>query len=160
MEAVRDNANILAFWNDYKSRNAVTHDTFSIAAFGDSPELADHLADLIKRGIKTATSSAYLDYINADEIPPTPGSIFIVIDSKAAPVCVCEVTDVRIAPLESVDATFAFAEGEGDRTLESWLREHRRFFGLTLLEGVQANETCMVVFERFRLLWPSGGILA
>jgi len=125
---------------------------FSIAEFGDSPELADQLCDLIRRGIKTATSSSYQYYLDENEALPAVGGFFVVVDSRGEPVCIYKVTDVRVGPFGSTDAAFAYDEGEDDRSLEAWRREHLRFFGLAA--GAEA-ELFPVVFERFRLVWPA-----
>ncbi len=148
-----EDAKILAFWNEYKACNDAAPDAFSIAEFGDSPELADHLADLIRCGIKTATSSDYQLYADGDEALPAIGGFFMVINSKREPVCIYQVTEVRIGAFGSVDAAFAFDEGEDDRSLAAWQRAHRRFFGLS--DAPEGDEdSFLVVFYRFRLVWP------
>jgi uncharacterized protein YhfF len=61
----------------------------------------------------------------------------------------------RIGPVESVDDSFAYDEGEGDRTRTDWLRSHRRYFTrVCAARGEQFSEADEVVFERFRVVWP------
>ena len=58
-----------------------------------------------------------------------------------------------------MDAKFAYDEGEGDRTLESWIDGHRRYFERVSAErGAIWNEDDEVVFERFQVVWPSGAL--
>src|SRR5579871_5137054 len=81
-------------------------------AFGDSPALADELLDLVMQGIKTATCST-------EDEPNTssPGEQWIVLDGRGNPRCVIETTEVTFRRYDEVDATFAYDEGEGDRSL-------------------------------------------
>ncbi|MCF6514540.1 ASCH domain-containing protein, partial [Blastococcus sp. MG754427] len=72
-----------------------------------------------------------------------------------APRCVLRTTELRLGPLRSVDEAFAWDEGEDDRTRESWLREHERYFRRTLpARGRAWSDDLEVVFERFRVVWP------
>jgi uncharacterized protein YhfF len=57
--------------------------------------------------------------------------------------------------MSSVDAQFAWDEGEYDRTLESWLDGHRRYFRRACAAlGIDYSEDIELVFERFRIVWP------
>lgn len=92
-------------------------------AFGDTEQQADELVKLVLDGVKTATCS------NLDgEGIPQPGDVFVVVDGKNEPVCAIELTTVDMRTYEQVDAAHALAEGEGDRSLDYWRKEHKRFF--------------------------------
>ncbi|TQI80299.1 uncharacterized protein YhfF [Serratia fonticola] len=92
-------------------------------AFGDTAEQADELVKLVLNGVKTATCS------NLDgEGIPQPGDVFVVVDGKNEPVCAIALTKVEMSTYEQVDEAHALAEGEGDRTLAYWRKEHKRFF--------------------------------
>ncbi|HBS1683793.1 TPA: ASCH domain-containing protein, partial [Klebsiella pneumoniae] len=54
---------------------------------GDSPELANELADLIKKGIKTASCGSFASY-QQEESAPRIGSYNIILDGQNVPVCV------------------------------------------------------------------------
>jgi uncharacterized protein YhfF len=112
-------------------------------AFGDGPDLADELLDLVIRGIKTATCST-------EDEPNTssPGERWIVLDGRGEPHCIIETTEVRYRRFGEVDAAFAFEEGEGDRSLEYWRSAHRNYFGR---QG-KFREDMMLMCERFRLV--------
>lgn len=59
-----------------------------------------------------------------------------------------------ICPFGEVDAQFAYDEGEGDRTLESWRREHWNYFWRTLPKiGFQPTSEMLLVCERFRVVY-------
>jgi uncharacterized protein YhfF len=53
-------------------------------------------------------------------------------------------------------AEFAYSEGEDDRTLDSWRREHRKYYTRVLAArgGEKFNEASLVVAESFDLLHP------
>jgi uncharacterized protein YhfF len=112
-------------------------------AFGDSPELADQLLDLVLKGIKTATCSTE-DEPNTS----TQGEHWIVLDGRGMPRCVIETTEIAYRRYNDVDAAFARDEGEGDRSLAYWRKAHRRYFGR---QG-KFSEDMMLMCERFRLV--------
>jgi uncharacterized protein YhfF len=92
-------------------------------AFGDTERQADDLVKLVLEGVKTATCS------NLDgEGIAQPGDIFVVVDGKNEPVCAIELTTVEMSTFSEVNEAHALAEGEGDRTLAYWRKEHQRFF--------------------------------
>ena len=64
------------------------------------------------------------------EAMPRLGEHVVLIDGKGSPRCVWQTTDVAVKPLNQVDEKFAWDEGEGDRTLASWLEGHRRYFAM------------------------------
>ena len=112
-------------------------------SFGDGPELADELAELVLAGKKRATCWA------ASEGPKTQvGQRWVVLDGSGVPVAVIETIELTQRRFDEVDAAFAFVEGEGDRTLASWRRAHRNYFGR---QGTFAPDMPLYC-ERFRLV--------
>ena len=112
-------------------------------AFGDGPELADELLDLVMKGVKAATCSTE-DEPNTS----TPGERWIVLDGRGQARCVIETTEVTYRRFGNVDADFAHEEGEGDRSLAYWRQAHRNYFGR---QG-KFSEDMMLMCERFRLV--------
>ena len=112
-------------------------------AFGDGPELADELIDLVMKGVKTATCSTE-DEPNIS----TPSERWIVLDGRGEPRCVIETLEVTYRRFGEVDAAFAYEEGEGDRSLQHWRDAHRRYFGRL----GRFSEDMMLMCERFRLV--------
>lgn len=94
---------------------------------GDSPELASELADLIKKGIKTASCGSFASY-QQEEPAPKIGSYNIILDGQSIPVCVIRLVSMRLVRFCDVTEEFARKEGEGDLSLEYWQKEHQRFF--------------------------------
>jgi uncharacterized protein YhfF len=109
--------------------------TAHVFAFGDSKELADELAKLVRTGIKTATCSALWSYEDEQKPLPRKGELSIVIDGSGVPVAVIETVEVFIAPFNEVSEHFACEEGEGDRSLAYWREAHRDFFRCPAVQG-------------------------
>lgn len=121
--------------------------------FGDNPQLADELAGLVLAGIKTATCTALWQLQRTGEPMPTPGHFSIILSGGGVPLCIIETVEVAIRPFVEVDGAFAYDEGEDNRSLESWRREHWRYFTRTLAEhGLQPSEDMPLVCERFRVV--------
>ena len=122
-------------------------------SFGDTPEQADRLLELVLAGTKTATSSALSEYDDEDAPLPRAGDLSIVVDGAGHPRALIRTTAVEVVPFGEVTEDFAAAEGEGERSLESWRSDHTEFFRRAL--GVESvPDDFMVVTERFELLYP------
>jgi uncharacterized protein YhfF len=112
-------------------------------SFGDSPKLADELAELVLAGKKRATCWA------TSEGPKTHvGKQWVVLDGSGRPIAVIETIELTQRRFNAVDAALAFEEGEGDRTLASWRKAHRNYFGR---QGTFAPDMPLYC-ERFRLV--------
>lgn len=116
-------------------------ETFS---FGDSPELADKLVDLVLRGSKRATCWAESQGLLSAEI----GKLMVVLDGNGAPRAIVKTIELTKRRFDEIDDAFAFDEGEGDLSLEFWRSAHTRYF--TRL-GLFAPDM-MLWCERFELV--------
>ena len=121
--------------------------------FGDGPELARELGNLVRRGLKRASASLLAAW-HADGDPlPQPGDVEIVIDWSGEPLAVVEVTEVRVLPFDQVDAAFARDEGEGDGSLAAWREAHWDYLSRECARvGQEPALTMPVMCRRFRLL--------
>ena len=88
-------------------------------SIGSTPSSADEGASLILDGIKTTTSSAYWDY--PDGRIPFVGALSVLLDGLGRARAIIETERVEIMSFGAVDAEFARAYGEGERTLD-WFR--------------------------------------
>ncbi len=113
-------------------------------AFGDGPALADALLSLVLSGAKTATCWDAREGDKGSEIAKRS----TILDGAGIPRAVVETVELMLCPFHMVDADWAHAEGEGDRTLASWRRAHRAYFER---QGYFA-EDMMLWCERFRLV--------
>lgn len=149
-------ADVAAFWASYADQAGVAAWPADVYSFGDSPALAEELLALVMSGRKTATAELVVRYV-VDGLPiPAVGDLCVVTDGEGRPAAVLRTTEIRIGPLASVDAAFAWDEGEGDRTLASWRRGHEAYFGRSCRElGIPFSPALDVVFERFERVWPA-----
>ncbi|MFF2623152.1 ASCH domain-containing protein [Oerskovia jenensis] len=121
-------------------------------SFGDNPVLADGLLAAVLSGDKTATSSSHWEY-GADVPLPQVGELSIILDGDGHPRALIRTTSVEVVPFDQVTAEFAAAEGEDDRTLDSWRAGHREYFSRVLV-GQEFRDDMPVVCERFELRFP------
>ncbi|WP_220034125.1 ASCH domain-containing protein [Curtobacterium sp. MCLR17_043] len=144
------------FWTARRSERPSLPEAVPEAwSFGATPEQADGLLQLVLDGVKVGTASSLWDYEATGDPLPAADEVSIVTDGSGAPRAVIETTAVRVVPFDQVDADHAWAEGEGDRTLDHWRRVHEAFWR-THSENPRGFAPDMpVVCERFRLLWPS-----
>ncbi|MEM7225409.1 MAG: ASCH domain-containing protein [Pseudomonadota bacterium] len=142
-----------AFWQAYKRATGAPERDYQVAAFGDMPDLRDELAALAAAGTKRATAALRRDF--DDETLPKVGDLVVLLDGSLTPVFIWRTTEITIKPMNQVDAAFAWDEGEGARTVESWLADHRAYFAdQARHEGFQMHDDIELVFERFKVVWP------
>ena len=112
----------------------------------------NYLLDLVLKGQKKATASSVLGYrIEGEEIPKE-GNLSVITDWDGNPRCVIKTTRVRIIPYKDITFDIAKLEGEDD-TLESWRKNHEKFFteeGKDL--GYKFSEEMEVIFEEFEVI--------
>lgn len=123
-------------------------------AFGSDP---DKLAELVVRGVKTATSSAYALYEIDNEALPEAGEYSVILDSHDNAVCIIKTAKVYVTSFDRVSEAHAYKEGEGDRSLEYWREVHEKFFTDCLREaGLSFSPTMEVVCEEFEVIYKHG----
>lgn len=146
------------YWKSFAVANPeITPDTvYQVWYFGNTINMAVELAELVISGTKTATVSlAKMNELEPDKAPLDHG-YSVVTDFDGTPMCIIQTTELRHLPFNKVDASFAFDEGEGDRTLENWRSAHWDYFAREAAEnGFDFDETSIVCCERFRLLLPN-----
>ena len=124
-----------------------------IGWFGDSPELARQLGELVRDGVKKASAGLPWMWEAEGEPLPRPGDIEVIVDWSGAPLAVIEITAVRVRAFGEVDKAFAREEGEGDGTLEWWQDAHREYFGRECARtGREPSDRMPVVCWSFRLV--------
>lgn len=121
--------------------------------FGDSKREADYTLSLVISGKKTATSSLYDSY-QRNNIPlPRKGDKNIIEDSKGVKRCLIITKKVEVKSFNKITKSFAYKEGEGDRTLEYWKEIHKKFFEKRLKRrNIKFSNDILVVCEEFKLL--------
>lgn len=87
---------------------------------------------------------------------PKIGHLQVVTNWDGEPVCVIEVTDVSTCCYHEVGESFAWAEGEGDRSLQWWRDAHAKFFQAECDElAVEWHEQRLLVLEHFKVVYPT-----
>ena len=125
--------------------------TYEAWSFAEAP---DKLAELVVRGIKTATCSAYDLYEAEGEDLPQPGDTSVILDSADEAVCIIRTTRVYVVPFDEVAAEHAFREGEGDRSLAYWREVHESFLKKELSSiGRTFDGNTRVVCEEFEVVY-------
>lgn len=150
------------FWQAFCNASGVPPQTpYQAWYFGDSPQLAHELADLVVNGPKRATAGDTELYEKHPEAAAVPDGYSVVTEFDGTPRAVIRTTWLDTRPLNEVDAQFAWDEGEGDRTLPDWLDGHTRYFTRSRAEeGRTFSPTMRVTLERFELLYPFDRALA
>ena len=113
-------------------------------AFGDSPELANEMLELVLIGKKSATCWA----ASEGDKGVVVGKRWIVKDGQGRPSAILETVEVTRRRFGEVDAAFAHDEGEGDRTLADWREAHTDYF----TRRGEFSPDMELYCERFRLV--------
>jgi uncharacterized protein YhfF len=122
--------------------------------FGNSPEMADKLGELVRAGIKTATASLGWWYEQEGEPYPKVGGYSVILDGQGRPMCIIKTTELTMCAFNEVDADHAYQEGEGDRSLAHWREVHWKFFSEECLElKREPDEKMPVLCEKFTLVY-------
>lgn len=140
-------------WKEYCAYSGTDISThYEAWAFGGAP---DKLADLVLKGIKTATASAYDLFAMDDTEPlPKPGDYSVILNSKDEAVCVIRTVYTEAVPFNEVSEEHAYLEGEGDRSLSYWRDVHKEFFTDELMKyGLAFSDTMTVLCERFEVCY-------
>jgi uncharacterized protein YhfF len=146
-----DREAIEAFVEEARRATGEAIEKYDAWPFGDTPELADELAELVIHGPKRATAGLLAASEADGDAVPVEGGYSVVTDGAGKPVCVIRTSKVVVQRLGDIDAAFAWDEGEGDRSLAYWRAAHHDFFGRS---GITYDEDSPVVCERFALVYP------
>lgn len=145
---------ILDFWERAKKTTGIEGDFIDAWGFGDNPELVDELLGYIKQGIKRTSTSL----VKENELEGWPeskeGNYDIILDGRNKPVLVIKTVSVRRVKYRDVDAEHANWEGEGDRSLETYFKEHDKYYkrrGEQL--GFEFNKDMLVDLNRFEIVY-------
>ena len=143
------------FWDRVKEETGIEGEFQDAWGFGDSPRLSDQLLELVLSGRKTASCNL----VRETEMEGWPGTEVgaynIILDGSGRPRAVIRTVSFERVPFSDVTEEHAYLEGEDDRTLESFRREHLRYYqrvGRRL--GFEFKEDMEVEMEVFELVFP------
>ncbi len=123
---------------------------YEALSFGEE---GNHLARLVRDGIKTATCAPKIWYEVVGKPLPEVGQYSVILDADDNAVCVIRFSKVYTTPFNEVTQEHALKEAEGD--LSSWREEHRLF----LTEGLSAmnlsfSEDMPMLCQEFECVYP------
>ncbi len=144
-----------SFVKSWAEAGDISSGDYQAWSFGNTPEMADRLGNLVRRGIKTATASLAWAYEAGGESYPRIGGYSIILDAAGLPVCIVQITELAETPFNEVDEEHAYQEGEGDRSLNYWRQVHWDFFSEECKAlGREPDKMMPVVCEKFKLVYP------
>jgi len=146
---------VYEFWEKVKTVCGIEGDFTDAWGFGDTPEVKQELLDLILEGKKRASTNLLIESELAGYPSSGVGQFHIILDGNDVPTAVIQTVSLRKAKFNDIDEDHAYWEGEEDRTVESYLKEHVKYYtrvGKTL--GFIFHEDLEVEFERFELIYP------
>jgi len=146
---------VYEFWEKVKTVCGIEGDFTDAWGFGDTPEVKQELLDLILEGKKRASTNLLIESELAGYPPSGVGQFHIILNGNDVPTAVIQTVSLRKAKFNDIDEDHAYWEGEEDRTVESYLKEHVKYYtrvGKTL--GFIFHEDLEVEFERFELIYP------
>lgn len=116
--------------------------------FAGDKNSCNELFNLVKKGIKTATS--YL-YLNDSDLFQEEYSILINYDDTEE--ILLKTTKIYKEKFINITKEHAYKEGEGDRSLEYWKRVHKKFFSKELSnKNIEFNEEIEIICEEFEII--------
>jgi len=146
---------ILDYWERFKQETGVVAELTDAFGMGDSPGLMQELLELVLEGKKRASTTLVRE-MEAEGWPePREGEYNILLDGEGKPAAVIVTVSARRARFREVDAEHAYWEGEMERTLESYRREHVKYYGRRgEALGFEFSEDMEVILERFEVVYP------
>ncbi len=145
----------LAFWDKVKRETDVEGDFTDAYGVGDSPELKQELLELILEGKKRASTTLVRESMLEGWPEPEVAQYNIVLDGDDEPAAVIRTVSVRRCRFSEVDEEHAYWEGEDERTLDAYIREHTKYYtriGRRL--GFEFTPDMEVILDRYELVYP------
>lgn len=147
-----------AFWKGYLAglpAGRGPRKPFVEAAFAGTRETTDGLIRLYRSGRKTAGSGLVADFKTAGDPLPKAGNYWIILDGRRRPRLLVRTVRVEFNLFAEIPAAVARAEGEGDLSVSSWKKIHRKAYLPFLAKwGIEDLERAEVVTEHFEILRP------
>jgi len=151
-----ENASARALWGDYLDKH-LEHafvEAPQVVHFCDNGKDANECAELVKKGIKKATSHSLLGLQYRKEPLPKIGDFMVVTDWEGAAQCLVRTTKVHFKPFFSIDEAYARLEGEGDKSLAYWKQVHWDYYTRELEPfGRVPRESMIIVCQEFEMVF-------
>ena len=145
----------LAFWDKVKRETGVEGAFTDAYGIGDSPELKQELLGLILEGKKRASTTLVRESMLEGWPEPEVGQYNIVLDGNDEPAAVIRTVSVRRCRFIEVDEEHAYWEGEDERTLDAYIREHTKYYTrIGRRRGFEFTLDMEVILDRYELVYP------
>jgi len=151
-----ENTSANNMWGDYLKNHLedVFHEAPKTIHFCDNEHDANECAQLVKKGIKKATSNSLLGLQNRKERLPKIGDFTVVTNWEGEAQCIIETTKVTLRPFFSIDEAYARLEGEGDKSLAHWKKVHWEYYTRELEKFERLpRESMIVVCQEFDVVF-------
>jgi len=147
-----DNASARNMWGDFLDAHLefAFVNAPNVIHFRDNESDANKCVELVKKGVKKATSNSLLGLQYRKETLPKIGDFIVVTNWEGQAQCIVRLTRVSFKPYFNIDHDFARLEGEGDRSLDYWKRVHWNHY-IKELEpfGRVPRESMIIVCQEF-----------
>ena len=147
---------VLDFWEKVKRETGIEGTFTGAYGIGDAPKLKQELLNLILDGKKRASTSLVKESELEGWPEPEVDQYNIVLDGDDKPAAVIRTVSIRRCRFSEVDEEHAYWEGEDERTLESYIREHTKYYtrrGAAV--GFEFTPDMEVILDRFELVYPT-----
>jgi uncharacterized protein YhfF len=146
---------VLDFWEKVKEETGIDGAFADAYGIGDTSELKQELLNLVLDGKKRASTSLVKESELEGWPEPEVGQYNVILDGCDKPAAVVRTVRIRKCSFSDVDEEHAFWEGEDERTLDSYIREHTKYYtrrGAAL--DFEFTPNMEVILERFELVYP------
>lgn len=145
---------IQEYWERYQEKAQVRLKMPSAWKFGDgTKEMGDTLANLVIKGIKTATTASAIVHEIEEEPLPQVGEYAIILNGDDEPAAIIQYTQIDLVRMNEVSPAYAAAEGEGDLSYDYWYQAHVNFFTWELgLYDMTFTPDLLLVCQSFRVV--------
>ena len=128
---------------------------YTVKSYGNTPEMADRLLELIRAGEKTGTFAVEWEFEADPTTIPRAGDLVIVLDGSGTPGCLYRIDSVVGLPFNEITEAHIACEGRPMRALEPWRKVHWAYF-TRVLEGTdhEPAEDMPVLIQNFTVLYP------
>lgn len=115
---------------------------------------ANLCAKLTRDRKKLATASLEWCFTIGTERYPEVGELDVITDWDNNPVCIIEITKLKVISFNEVPESFAIEEGEGDLSLDYWRKVHWQFFSQECEDlGREPSENMPVLLQWFKVVY-------
>lgn len=143
------------YWNEFCKTDITLENDMSFAgeiSFEAKGFVNDEILSIVLVGKKTAIFSSLATYIADNDVLPTSGEYYVVLDRAQNPRCIIEIESVSVVPFYEV--TWEMAQQDGiDSNLHEWrermqeeLEEEGDFVGFDFFPELK------LVFQIFRVV--------